>query len=124
MPGYGNILDFQLGRYIASFEGKSSQKQHLLFGAAGLYGSNGSAKDPNLRLDTLAPSPEDKSHTPSHGFGSHRELPAMCWGGDEDCSHLFFTCPIVQEAWRAAGVARLVASSDKAFWSSLIDGSF
>ena len=45
-------------------------------------------------------------------------------GEDEDCPHLFFTCPIVQEAWRAAGVARLVVSSCKAFWSSLIDGSF
>ena len=32
--------------------------------------------------------------------------------------------PISQEAWRAAGVARLVASSDEAFWSSLIDNSF
>ena len=48
----------------------------------------------------------------------------LCAGEDEDCPHLFFTCPIVQEAWRAAGAARLVASSDEAFWSSLIDGSF
>ena len=32
--------------------------------------------------------------------------------------------PAVQEAWRAAGVAWLVASSDEAFWNSLIDGSF
>ena len=37
---------------------------------------------------------------------------------------MFFTCPIVQEAWRAAGIARLVVSSDEAFWISLIDGSF
>ena len=48
----------------------------------------------------------------------------LCAGEDEDCPHLFFTCPIVQEAWRAAGVARLVVSSDEAFWRSLIDGSF
>ena len=48
----------------------------------------------------------------------------LCAGEDEDCRHLFFTCPIVQEAWRAAGIARLVVSSNEAFWSSLINGSF
>ena len=47
----------------------------------------------------------------------------LCAGEDEDCSHLFFACPMVQEAWRAAGVARLVVSSDKAFWNSLIDSA-
>ena len=49
---------------------------------------------------------------------------SLCAGEDKDCSHLFFTCPIVQEAWRTGGVAHLVASSDEVFWSSLIDGSF
>ena len=37
---------------------------------------------------------------------------------------LIFTCPMVQEAWRTAGVARLVASSHEEFWSSLIDSLF
>ena len=82
-----------------------------------------SAKDLYLRLATLALSPDDESHTPSHVSKSRRVLPAMCWEV-EDCPHLFFTCLIVQEAWRAAGVAGLVASSEEAFWSSLIDGSF
>ena len=48
----------------------------------------------------------------------------LCDGEVEDCSHLFFTCPMVQEAWWTAGVAHLVASSDEEFWSSLIDSSF
>ena len=48
----------------------------------------------------------------------------LCAGEDEDYPHLFFMCPIEQEAWRAVGVACLVTSSDKAFWSSLIDRSF
>ena len=48
----------------------------------------------------------------------------LCDGEVEDCSHLFFTCPMVQEAWRTAGVARLVASSDEEFRSSLIYISF
>ena len=47
----------------------------------------------------------------------------LCAGEDEDCSYLFFMCLIVQEAWQAVGIARLVASLDEAFWSSLIDGS-
>ena len=38
-----------------------------------------------------------------------------CVGEDEDCSHLFFTCPLAQEAWKAAGVAWLVASSNETF---------
>ena len=49
---------------------------------------------------------------------------SLCDGEEEDYSHLFFRCSMVQEAWRAAGVACLVASSDEAFWSSLKDDSF
>ena len=48
----------------------------------------------------------------------------LCDGEEDDGSHLFFTCPMVQEAWWTAGVARLVVSSDETFWRSLIDGSF
>ena len=40
-----------------------------------------SAKDLYLRLATVAPSPDDESHTPSHGYRSNCVLPAMCWGG-------------------------------------------
>ena len=45
-------------------------------------------------------------------------------GEDEDFSHLFFMCPIVQEACREGVVPRIIVSSDEAFLSSLIDGSF
>ena len=48
----------------------------------------------------------------------------LCDGEVEDCSHLFFMCPMVQGAWQTAGVACLVTSSDEDFWSSLIDSSF
>ena len=40
-----------------------------------------------------------------------RMLPArpvscpLCDGGPEDCSHLFFQCPLAQEAWRVVGAA-------------------
>ena len=42
----------------------------------------------------------------------------LCDGEIEDCSHLFFTCPMVQEAWRTSGAARPTVSSDEEFWSS------
>ena len=48
----------------------------------------------------------------------------LCDGEIEDCSHLFFTCPMVQEAWRTSGAARPTVSSDVEFWSSFIDNSF
>ena len=40
-----------------------------------------SAKDLYLWLATLAPSPDDESHTPSHVSRGRRVLPIMCWGG-------------------------------------------
>ena len=48
----------------------------------------------------------------------------LCGGGPEDCSHLFFQCPLAQEAWRGAAVARLSVTSEETFWSSLLGGSF
>ena len=45
-------------------------------------------------------------------------------GGPEDCSHLFFQCPLAQAAWRVAGVARLSVTSEEAFWRSLSGGFF
>ena len=60
----------------------------------------------------------------------HRFVPGaitncpLCDGEIEDCSHLFFTCPMVQEAWRTSGAARPTVSSDEEFWSSFIDSSF
>ena len=48
---------------------------------SGCMEATASIKDPNLQLATLASSPDDESHVPSHGSRSSRELPAMCWGG-------------------------------------------
>ncbi|OEL37942.1 hypothetical protein BAE44_0001042, partial [Dichanthelium oligosanthes] len=28
----------------------------------------------------------------------------LCWGLDEDCHHLIFTCPFAMHAWRALGI--------------------
>ena len=39
----------------------------------------------------------------------------LCGGGPEDCSHLFFQCPLAQEAWRGAAVARLSVTSEETF---------
>ena len=82
-----------------------------------------SAEDPTLRLATFTPLSDDESHAPSPVSGAVVSCP-LCDGEEEDCFHLFFTCPMVHEAWRAAGVAHLVAFSNKAFWSSLVDSSF
>ena len=43
----------------------------------------------------------------------------LCDGGPEDCSHLFFLCPLAQAAWRVAAVVHLSVTSEEAFWSSL-----
>ena len=40
----------------------------------------------------------------------------MCARAVEDCPHLFFACTLAQEVWQAAGVGRLVATSEEAFW--------
>ena len=42
----------------------------------------------------------------------------LCDGEIEDCSRLFFTCPMVQESWQTTGAARPTVSSDEEFWSS------
>ena len=60
----------------------------------------------------------------------HRIVPGaitncpLCDGEIEDCSDLFFTCPMVQEAWQTSGAVRPTVSSDEEFWSSFIDSSF
>ena len=48
----------------------------------------------------------------------------LCAGAVEDCSHLFFACPLAQVVWQATNVGRLVVSSEEAFWRSLGDGPF
>ena len=48
----------------------------------------------------------------------------LCVGAVEDCSYLFFVCPLAQAVWLAANVGRLVVSSKEAFWWSLGSGPF
>ena len=48
----------------------------------------------------------------------------LCGGGLENCSHLFFQCSSVQEAWRGAAVARLSVTLEEVFWSSLSGGFY
>ena len=48
----------------------------------------------------------------------------LCAGAVEDCSHLFFVCPLAQAVWQGANVGRLGVSSEEAFWQSLGDGPF
>ena len=48
----------------------------------------------------------------------------LCNEVEEDCSHLFFKCPLAQAAWRAAGVGHLDTSSDEEFWRSISGGVF
>ena len=61
---------------------------------------------------------------------SHRLVPGaitncpLCDGEIEDCSLLFFTCPMIQEAWQTSGAACPTLSSGEEFWSSFIDNSF
>ena len=47
----------------------------------------------------------------------------LCNQGVEDCDHLFFQCPLAQEAWQSISVVRLDTRSAEAFWTS-ISGSF
>ena len=48
----------------------------------------------------------------------------LCNEAEEDCSHLFFQCPLAQAARRAAGVGYLDTSSDEEFWRSISGGIF
>ena len=43
----------------------------------------------------------------------------MCTWAVEDCSQLFFACPLAETVWQVAGVNRLVVTSEEAFWQSL-----
>ena len=47
----------------------------------------------------------------------------MCSGATEDCTHLFFECPLVQPVWTAAALGGIDATSAAAFWRS-ISGAF
>ena len=48
----------------------------------------------------------------------------MCSATMEDCTHLFFECPLVQPVWAAAAVEGLDTTSADAFWRSLSQGPF
>ena len=48
----------------------------------------------------------------------------LCAGAVEDCSHLFFACPLAHAVWQAANVSRLAVSSEEAFWQLLGDRPF
>ena len=55
------------------------------------------------------------------------DVPAECplWARVvEDCQHLFFVCPFAQAVWQAAGINRLMVTSEEAFWQSLGGGTF
>ena len=54
----------------------------------------------------------------------HRVVPdvpagcALCAGAEENCEHLFITCPFASSVWQRANVDRLELSSWEAFWRS------
>ena len=48
----------------------------------------------------------------------------LCNEAEEDCSHLFFQCPLAQAAWWAAGVGHLDTSLGEEFWRSISGGVF
>ena len=48
----------------------------------------------------------------------------MCSATMEDCTHLFFECPLVQTVWAATAVEGLDTTSADAFWRSLSQGPF
>ena len=48
----------------------------------------------------------------------------MCSSMFEDCTHLFFECPLVQPMWAAAALDGLDTTSADAFWRSLCQGPF
>ena len=49
---------------------------------------------------------------------------AMCSGATEDCSHLFFECPLVQPVWNAAALGEIDVTAGDAFWQSICQGPF
>ena len=79
--------------------------------------------DSNLRMASFTAAPHDLGRASTHASRLSSELPSWWWG-PEDCSHLFFQCSLVQEAWAGAAVARLSVTSEEAFWSSLSGGFF
>lgn len=49
---------------------------------------------------------------------------ALCVGAAEDCSHLFFECPVARATWRGMGVRGFDVSTDAALWQSVCSGPF
>ena len=89
---------------------------------AGLEATH-SAEDSYIRMAPLTAVAHDPGRAPAHVSSQPCALPSLRWG-PEDCSHLFFQCPLAQAAWRVAGVARLSVTSEEAFWRSLSGGFF
>ena len=48
----------------------------------------------------------------------------MCSDTTEDCSHLFFECPMVQPEWIAASLGGIDVKAGDAFWHSICQGPF
>ena len=48
----------------------------------------------------------------------------MCSGATEDCSHLFFECPLVQPIWIATALGGINITVGDGFWHSICQGSF
>ena len=48
----------------------------------------------------------------------------MCSGTTEDCSHLFFECPLVQPVWTAAALGGIDVTAGDTFWQSICQGLF
>ena len=48
----------------------------------------------------------------------------MCFGATEDCSYLFFECPLVQPVWIAVALGEIDVTAGDAFWRSICQGPF
>ena len=48
----------------------------------------------------------------------------MCSCATEDCSHLFFECPLVQPVWTTAVLGEIDVTAGDAFWRSICQGPF
>ena len=46
----------------------------------------------------------------------------MCSSATEDCSHLFFECPLVQTVWNEAALEGIDVTAADAFWQSICHG--